>query len=116
MALAALLTDSTPEEVAESNLRVHWYGAIVLAILNVLDIITTYWVLSIGGIEGNPLADILIGWQLLIPVKVLVCGIIIWRSRKAESLEGMSVAGVWAAVGVYALVVVLNVITLIGYL
>jgi hypothetical protein len=116
MNLTEMLPNHSSEYVAESNLRVHWRGAITLLILNILDIITTYWALSIGAVEGNPIALFLITWQLLIPLKLLGCFTAIWLSRKMTSIEGMSVAGIWFAVGVYSLVIVLNTLMIISYI
>ncbi len=110
-----LFKTAPPEDIAASNLRVHWRMVRVLLVLNLLDIISTYWALHIGAIEGNPLSSFLITWQLLIPLKLSACFFALWVSYRSKSLDGASLAGVGFAVGVYALVIVLNTITLAHY-
>lgn len=90
------------------------HAAITLAILNVLDLITTWLVLSSNkGEELNPIADFLIGTYLLVPVKILVCGAIatgaVWA--KPEQITPRIFAGAWTVTGIYLAVVTLNTVT-----
>lgn len=57
---------------------VRWMAAITIGIMNVLDIITTWWVLDHGGIETNPLAKLMIEYRILIPFKLAIVALILW--------------------------------------
>jgi hypothetical protein len=84
-------------------------GLVVLLILNVLDVATTYYCLSRGALELNPLASFLIESKLLVPSKMLVLTALIvgcWSSGKKLTVPAL--CGLWFVVGVYALAITLN--------
>jgi hypothetical protein len=57
---------------------------IPLIVLNILDIITTFICLELGGLEGNPLMDkvISVSWVLVLLIKALPLIVIAMCARK----------------------------------
>jgi len=88
-------------------------GAIIVTVLNSLDLILTYWALSRGATEGNPLAVWLIHTKLAIVLKLGLCAGILIGVWRHPSTNVLGLCASWAAVGVYFLVVVLNAATVI---
>ena len=92
----------------------HLWAATAIALLNGLDIVTTRLVLDRGGVEANPIADFLITWQLLGPLKLLLVA-----STAAGAYFAMTtmrlVNAAWFVSGIYVLVIVSNLMTLARY-
>lgn len=106
-----MLDTTSPVEravVDRSRLR----AVVLIAVLNVLDIVTTTAALRMGADEGNPVAAFLIDRHLLVPAKVVLCGTVVagirYRRRRPVRLPSFE----WLVVGVYTLVVTLNTITI----
>lgn len=91
-------------------------GIVAVIILNILDIVTTYWALSLGASEGNPLSSFLISSHLLIPSKILVVGAIVYAVLTDQDPTVRSNSMLWWVVGVYSLTILLNAIHLITLL
>lgn len=81
--------------------------------LNVLDLITTYWSISKGATELNPLSQFLIDTKLLIPTKLILVAGILAGAVKRREVNIAVLCGSWFVTGAYSLVVVLNAITLV---
>ncbi len=57
-----------------------WIAAVTIAVMNLLDLLTTWWVLSHGGVEVNPIARFLIDYSILVPVKLSIVILILWAT------------------------------------
>ena len=103
-------------ERRDATQRARFIAVVVIAVLNVFDLITTYAAIAAGAHEGNPLVSWAISSPLVAVAKVLVCGTLILgavvasRTRRVVSLPALCAA--WAVVGIYSLVVLLNTINL----
>ena len=97
-------------------------AAIVVFILNILDLVSTYLAFSTGAEELNIVADLLITthiWfvPLIFPFKILLCASIIfgaWVMPRKQRIQLGIVITAWWVAGVYSLVVVLNFLTYFG--
>lgn len=72
----------------------------LIVVLNILDIIVTLYVFSLGGIEANPLTSFLFTYNLLIPLKLAVVGFIAggtWLRRHQEVMTSQVVLACIAA-------------------
>jgi hypothetical protein len=101
----------TPATAGGIDVRLHrrWRigGVLVLAVLNVLDLVTTYAFLDRGVPEGNPIADHLLqtgsaGWVK--GALLLALGLAVLRRTPRLS----STCLLWLVNGVYLTVVVVN--------
>jgi Domain of unknown function (DUF5658) len=112
--LEAPLEAAAPPEIErrDATQRARYIAVVVIAVLNIFDIITTYVAISMGAHEGNPLVAWMISSKFIIFAKILTCGGLIFgallasQRRRRVTLPGLCIA--WAVVGVYSLVVVLN--------
>jgi len=96
----------------------------VLLLTQILDLILTFWVLSMGGYETNPLAGLLISMGLIVPLKLGAAGLALWKAKygrpsrfqwnNLDELKALMFASI--VLGVYYLVIVINTITLLHYL
>jgi hypothetical protein len=107
-------------ERRDATQRARYVAVLIIAALNVLDIVTTYTAISLGAHEGNPLVAWMISSRFVIFAKILVCGGLIFGAivasnrRRRVTLPGLCIA--WAVVGVYSLVVVLNTLNVVSHL
>ncbi len=105
-------------ERRDATQRARFVAVVVIAVLNVLDLVTTYAAIAAGAHEGNPLVSWAISSPLVAVAKVLVCGTLILgaliasRTRRVVSLPALCAA--WAVVGIYSLVVLLNGLNLLS--
>ena len=105
-------------ERRDATQRARFIAVVVIAVLNVFDLATTYAAISVGAREGNPLVSWAISSPLVGVAKVLVCGSLILgavvasRTRRVVSLPALCAA--WAVVGIYSLVVLLNTLNLLS--
>lgn len=83
-------------------------AAVLLLILQVGDLATTFYALSHGASELNPLAKFLIDTHLIIPSKLLIVGLIIWGAAKNKVEHLWSVCTIWFITGLYTMVVFMN--------
>lgn len=114
MDLALAPTVGTSLPTRHGLRRSHLWAATAIALLNGLDIVTTRLVLDRGGIEANPIAELLIEWDFLGPLKLLLvvttaAGAYFHRS----TLRLVNAA--WFVAGIYVLVIVSNLMTLARY-
>lgn len=106
-------------ERRDATQRARFIAVVAIAVLNVFDLITTYAAIAEGAHEGNPLVAWAISSPLVGVAKVLVCGTLILgaviasRTRRVVSLPALCAA--WAVVGIYSLVVLLNVLNLLSH-
>lgn len=85
--------------------------------LNVLDLVLTYWVIHLGGVEGNPLASWLIETKLAIVAKIGLTSFCVWNAYKFREKTTLTVVCInWYVAGIYSMVVIFNMATLIGKL
>lgn len=107
-------------ERRDATQRARYVAVLVIAVLNIFDIITTYVAISLGAHEGNPIVAWMISSRIVIFAKILVCGALIFgaivanRRRQRVTLPGLCIA--WAVVGIYSLVVVLNTSNVLSHL
>lgn len=100
--------------------RARYVAVVMIAVLNVFDLVTTYVAISLGAHEGNPIVAWMISSRAVVVVKVLVCGALVYgaivakRRRFRVSLTGLCVA--WAVVGIYSLVVLINTLSVWSHL
>lgn len=105
-------------ERRDATQRARYVAVIVIAVLNMFDIITTYVAISMGAHEGNPIVAWMISSRFIIFAKILTCGALIFgaivasQRRRRVTLPGLCIA--WAVVGVYSLVVVLNTVNVLS--
>lgn len=102
------LRDGAPGAAA---LRVHhtWrrIGVVLLAVLNVLDLVTTYAFLDKGVPEGNPVAKHLIESGAAGPLKFALLAALGWLVWTRPPKIGTTCL-IWMVNGVYACVVAVN--------
>jgi uncharacterized membrane protein len=107
-------------ERRDATQRARYVAVVMIVVLNLLDLITTYVAIGLGAHEGNPIVARMISSHLVIVAKVLVCGALIIGAHLANSrhsrvtLPGLCVA--WAVVGLYLLTVVLNSLNVLSHL
>ena len=105
-------------ERRDATQRARYIAVLMIAVLNVFDIITTYVAISLGAHEANPLVAWMISSRFIIFAKILTCGGLIFgailasQRRRRVTLPGLCIA--WAVVGVYALVVLLNTLNVLS--
>jgi hypothetical protein len=105
------------KKISSDSLRI--IGIIFLIALTFGDVLTTYYVLNRGGLEGNPVARYVIntfGWVIAIILKTvqmwLVCWLlgIVYRHNKSFGLSAL-----YMAVGIFMMVVMSNTMILYNY-
>jgi hypothetical protein len=107
-------------ERRDATQRARYVAVIVIAVLNIFDIVTTYIAISLGAHEGNPIVAWMISSRFIIFAKILTCGGLIFgaivasQRRRRVTLPGLCIA--WAVVGVYSLVVLLNTLNVLSRL
>lgn len=109
----------TDTQIRSSRFKI----TIALLLAQVYDLWITYKLLDMGGAEMNPAAKLLIGLGLIIPIKIGVALIALWKAKygkpsrfKWNNLSELPAYGISSfALGVYALVVVLNTLTYFEY-
>lgn len=112
----------TAMPVSESKIRdLRVRVTLALLAMQVYDLFITYKVLSLGGAELNPVAKLLIGMGLIIPLKIGIAAFAVWKAQyggkaKFEVSELNAYGMAWFATGIYALVCVLNTLTYFTYL
>jgi hypothetical protein len=105
-------------ERRDATQRARYIAVLVIAVLNIFDIITTYVAISLGAREGNPIVAWMISSRFIIFAKILICGSLIFgailanQRRRRVTLPGLCIA--WAVVGVYSLVVLLNLLNVLS--
>ncbi|MGZ4703235.1 MAG: DUF5658 family protein [Acidimicrobiales bacterium] len=105
-------------EHRDATQRARYIAVLVIAVLNLFDIVTTYVAISLGAHEANPMVAWMISSPFVALAKVIVCGSLIagavlakhWRRR--VTLPGLCTA--WAVVGVYSVVVLLNTVNVLS--
>lgn len=92
-------------------------GAWALLILNIADIVITILAIRAGATEGNPLAAFLINTHAIYPLKVLVPGVVVFGAywKKGEAIDELAVRRLWFILGIYALTIVVNLMTWARY-
>lgn len=90
--------------------RLRTVGAVALAALNVLDLLTTRAALQRGAGEANPLAGFLLegGWLDVTKIGMSVALLVIVTRTTGRVPSLVSVSAVWLATAVYAVVVAWN--------
>lgn len=106
---------------SENEVRVHRQRVTLgLLILQVFDLWITFKALDVGAYEANPVARVLIGFGLIIPLKLGIAALALWRvhstpknSRfRANNISELHALGMaYFVLGIYALVGVLNTVT-----
>ncbi len=95
--------------------RSRFVAVVLIAVLNMFDLITTYVAIAQGAHEGNPIVAWMISSRAVVLAKILICGwlivsvVVAKNQRRRVTLAGLCTA--WAVVGVYSLVVVINTLT-----
>lgn len=86
-------------------------GAVTLASLNIVDLITTRAALLRGAREGNPLADFLLqgGWLTAAKITMSVALLVIATRPPAREPGAVGVAALWAVTALYTFAVAWNV-------
>ncbi len=90
-------------------------AVVIIAVLNIFDLITTYVAIAHGAHEGNPIVAWMIASRFVVVAKVTLCATLIigavlaTRRRRRVTLASLCTA--WAVVGVYSMVVVINSLT-----
>lgn len=96
------------EGTERAGLRLAVGGAVLLLVLNALDVLTTGVILHRhGGVEANPLSAWLLAHGLLLVTKaalVSVVGFLAWLAARRPWL----LRALWAVTGAYVLVVASN--------
>ena len=90
-------------------------AAVLIVVLNVLDIITTRLALTNGAAEGNPIAALFVEYlPIFVAVKILVPASVALRIRSMRGrTTPMLFAAMWWVVGVYSMTIVVNAIHLL---
>jgi Domain of unknown function (DUF5658) len=82
-------------------------GAVILLAIQVIDLISTFILLSRGLAEMNPIAAPLLDSHWIIPVKFAIAGYFAWQAWTKEA-TAERVALIWWITGIYTIVVSLN--------
>lgn len=98
--LSKYISSKTPYVVA----------ALLIAVLQIGDLLSTWWSLSIGGSELNPLSKLLIDYHLLVPLKLGLAGFIVWGAFNKAPKPLWSLCVLWFIAGLYTMVVTMNLI------
>ena len=104
------------ERVAARQRDGRWGLVLMLAALNVLDVLTTHLVLANGGTEGNPLMASVVaeGWAGPLALKLVVCAGIAWIVGCCPPSSSLVRRGLTAVTGVYAAIVTWNLAVLLA--
>lgn len=95
----------------ESNRKSYIIAAVLLLSLQICDLLTTWWALSMGGTEVNPISAFFIEYHLIVPLKLGLAGLILWGALAAkQAIHIWSLSVVWFICGLYTMVVVMNLI------
>lgn len=104
------------EHIRNMRVRVTMY----ILLTQIYDLFITFKVLNIGGAELNPVAKLLIGLGLIIPLKVGIGALALWKAKygknsviEVSELKAYGLA--WFVAGIYTLVCILNTITYYTY-
>lgn len=91
-------------------------AAVLIVVLNVLDIITTRLALGSGGTEANPVAALFVEFlPVFVAIKVaLPLSVALRIQASRHRTTPMLLAAMWWVVGVYSMTVVVNALHLIG--
>lgn len=103
-----MTTDAANEAADDAELRRAGVTAIVaLGILQIADVVITQTVISRGGIELNPLADVLLSSNLALVVKLgIVVALAAHFLRRPPHV--ITLCALWLVVGIYIFVVAIN--------
>lgn len=97
----------------ETMYRPRLIGAILILLFNIFDIILTYWAISKGASEANPLMAWLVETKWMIPLKISIATFIVYAADRHREKTNMAVlCSTWLIAGVYACVVLVNLMTL----
>jgi hypothetical protein len=91
---------------------------LLFLLFNTLDIITTYIILSLGGIEVNPLAKIIVysGLWSMILAKLIMCTIFGYLALFVIAVRKyIGIPLIWGATGLYIGVVLSNTMQIISF-
>lgn len=100
------------EAVHAGHLRTaRMWAVVALALLNAADLLTTAAFIRRGGVEGNPVAEVLMGSGMHGAVKAAVVCALGWRAYHAPATL-RTTAAMWAAVGFYVCVICVNSMTI----
>lgn len=93
-----------------------WALVLLLALLNVADVVTTHLVLAHGGAEGNPLMTALVsdGWVGPLLLKLVVCAWIACIVARCPGRSRLVTRGLTAVTGVYTAIIFWNVAVLMA--
>ena len=72
-------------ERRDATQRARYIAVLIIAALNVLDIVTTYTAIALGAHEGNPIVAWMISSRFVIFAKILVCGALIFGAIVASN-------------------------------
>ena len=84
---------------------------VAIACLSVLDVVTTSWLRSKGGVEMNPVAGWLIANGLLVVAKLVAVGAVAVLLHRARARPWITPV-VWFVAGIYAAVISLHLLQL----
>jgi hypothetical protein len=96
-------TSAVPTE----ELRVRMAGVTLIAVLSVVDVITSSWLRSRNGTELNPIAGWLINHDLLELAKLVAVGSVAGLLHRARPAAWIMPA-VWFVAGIYTAVITLH--------
>jgi hypothetical protein len=103
---------ATTVSISESRLRqARLVALIALVMLNIADLITTRIFLSQGSLEGNPLAEVLLGRGAMPYCKAAVLLGLGWSSMRSKPKLGTTCA-MFFVVGVYTTAIAVNLLTI----
>jgi hypothetical protein len=89
---------------------------LLLAMLNVADVITTHLVLGSGGVEGNPIMASLVsdGWVGPLAVKLSTCAFIAVIVAQCPTRSSLVTAGLTVVTGIYFAIIAWNLAVLLA--
>jgi hypothetical protein len=93
-----------------------WSLLILLAALQVLDVLTTHLVLANGGVEGNPIMQSIVseGWGGALAIKLAAIGLIAAIVARCPERSPLVSRGLVAVTGIYVAIVTWNVAVLLA--
>jgi hypothetical protein len=104
-----------PVERRDAIQRSRLIAVVIIAVLNIFDLITTYYAIAHGAHEGNPIVAWMIASRFVVVAKVSLCATLIigavFATRRRRRVTLASLCTAWAVVGVYSMVVVINSLT-----